>query len=52
MLQAIRAQPEPPVMLRGQTRSELEATFLQACQEADTQDSGTISRQVSVLISC
>ena len=39
-------------MLRGQTKSELEAGFLQACQEADLQDSGAISRPVSQIQSC
>ena len=39
-------------MLRGQTRSEVEATFLQACQEADLQDSGVISWPVSQIHAC
>ena len=37
-------------MLRGQTKSELEATFLQACQEADPQHTGDISWQVGLTI--
>ena len=33
-------------MLRGQTSSELEAAFMQACQRADPRDTRAISRQV------
>lgn len=50
LLQGNHVQPEAPVMLRGQTKSELEATFLQACQEADPQHTGDISWQVGPTI--
>ena len=41
-----------PSLLRGQTSSEVEAQFVQACQHADSAGSGLISRQVSLASHC
>ena len=46
LLQGTSTQPAPPVMLRGQTKSELEAAIMRACQEADPEDTGSITWQV------
>ncbi|KAL3131499.1 hypothetical protein ABBQ38_007805 [Trebouxia sp. C0009 RCD-2024] len=45
MAQGMSTQPAAPVMLRGQTKSELEAAMTRACQEADPEDTGAISWQ-------
>lgn len=47
MLQEIDTQSNQPSLLRGQTGSETEAQFVQVFQQADSDLTGMISRQVS-----
>jgi len=52
LLQETDTQTDQPGLLRGQTRSETEAHFVQVFQNADADLTGVISRQVSHASHC
>ena len=52
MLQEIDTQSNQPSLLRGQTGSETEAQFVQVFQQADSDLTGMISRQVRHVLYC
>ena len=52
LLQETDTQTDQPSLLRGQTRSETEAHFVQVFQSADSDLTGMISRQVSHASHC
>ena len=52
LLQEIDTQSDQPSLLRGQTGSETEAHFVQVIQQADSDLTGMISRQVRHVLYC
>lgn len=52
LLQETDTQSDQPSLLRGQTGSETEAQFVQVFQQADSDLTGMISRQVRHAFHC